>query len=353
MKRFERILESCRSNWGWLFLLLLTDLLLALFLWLMDARAFWVLAGLWTVFSIIIWGAAVLFLAGREQEREQRIMEFLDQPDKTREEACISLSGRERRILHETGVRLRAGQTALKEQELGLKDYEDYIEAWAHEVKTPLALMTLMLDNRSDEMGQEVRHRLEYSRNQIQGYVEQVLFYARMRAVHKDYLFERISLRECCDEVLEQFGAFFKEHNFQVIDEVADIQVVTDRRSICFLISQVAANAVKYRKKACTGLAGDGFQPQIRLEAGICREESVFLRITDNGIGVKRCDLPFVFEKGFTGGDDGVGYKATGMGLYLVKQLAVDLKINVRAESEFGAGFRIEFLFPTVDECNQ
>ena len=350
MKRVEKILEGCRSSWGWLFLLLLTDLLVALVLWLMDARAFGVVAGLWTFFTILLWCAAVVFLSEREGQRERRIMEFLDQPDKEHEEeACAGLSGRERRVLHETGVRLRNGRTALKEQELWLTEYEEYIEAWAHEVKTPLALMTLMLDNRRNEMGEEVHHRLEYSGSQIQGYVEQMLFYARMRAVHKDYLMERVSLRECCEEVLEQFEAFFKEHDFLLTVDIPDIQVVTDRRSICFLISQVLANAVKYRKKD----AGDGFRPQVRLEAGAWGEDSVFFRIGDNGIGVKKCDLPFLFEKGFTGGGDGLGSKATGMGLYLVKNLASDLKIHVKADSEFGAGFRIEFLFPFVKERNR
>ena len=32
-----------------------------------------------------------------------------------------------------------------------LQDYEEYVEGWAHEAKTPLSLLTMLLDNRNDE----------------------------------------------------------------------------------------------------------------------------------------------------------------------------------------------------------
>ena len=33
-----------------------------------------------------------------------------------------------------------------------LRDYEEYVEGWAHEAKTPLSLLTMLLDNRNDEI---------------------------------------------------------------------------------------------------------------------------------------------------------------------------------------------------------
>lgn len=343
MRKLEKAVRICQDNWGWLLIELATDLLFAVFLWLMDAPSFGVLAGLWTVFSVILWAAAVFFLFRRETERESRIADFLDQPDKAHEEAvCSVVSNREKYFFHAYANHMRENQKSLREREIKLEEYEEYIESWAHEVKTPLALMTLMLDNRRDEMGQEVHHRLEYSRNQMQGYVEQILFYARLRAVHKDYLFERVSLAECCDEVLEQFEIFLTEHDFSLVNRVQGTEVVTDRRSLCFLLSQVVDNAVKYRKTF-------GTRPQLRLETGIGGEDRIFLLVTDNGIGVKACDLPFLFDKGFTSDPDGLRRKATGMGLYLVKQLADDLNIQVETASQYGEGFRIKLLFPAVD----
>ena len=358
-KKTEKIWECFRAHCVWLIVLLLMDALFTLFLWLMDARGFYVLSGIWVVCSLIVWCGVVFYLYIREGERERKTMDFIDCPDKESEEAaCECATGREERLLREVGSRFRDAGRQLKEQQLMLEDYEEYIESWAHEIKTPLALMTLMLDNREDEMGKEVHHRMEYSRNQIQGYVEQMLFYARMRAVHKDYLFENILLRECCEEVLEQFGPFFEEHNFLLVTDMPKLSAVTDQRSFCFLLSQIIHNAVKYRRQ-------DGIRPQLCLkggtgnvsdsdeawgfhEASVSHEDGIFLRISDNGIGVKECDMPFIFDKGFTGNSGGLRRKATGMGLYLVKQLASDLNIGLKAESEYGKGFTIVLFFPSV-----
>ena len=65
------------------------------------------------------------------------------------------------------------------------------------------------------------------------------------------------------------------------------------------------------------------------------------LSIRDNGCGVKACDLPHIFEKGFTGDSGEKRKKSTGMGLYLVKQLADTLKIEITVKSEWMQGFEI------------
>ena len=77
-------------------------------------------------------------------------------------------------------------------------------------------------------------------------------------------------------------------------------------------------------------------------------ESEDVLHICDNGRGVKECDLPYIFEKGFTGDSSDAGKKATGMGLYLSKKMADDLKLGLEARSERGAGFDMAIRFPRV-----
>jgi len=50
-------------------------------------------------------------------------------------------------------------------------------------------------------------------------------------------------------------------------------------------------------------------------------DRNYVLSISDNGIGVRSSDLPYIFEKGFTGNSGDGRKKATGMGLYLAKKL--------------------------------
>ena len=69
---------------------------------------------------------------------------------------------------------------------------------------------------------------------------------------------------------------------------------------------------------------------------------------SDNGIWVLNSDLNFIFDNGFTG-DNSNQKKSTGIGLYLVKKLCDELKIEIGVESEYGKGFAIQFLFPIIE----
>jgi signal transduction histidine kinase len=66
-------------------------------------------------------------------------------------------------------------------------------------------------------------------------------------------------------------------------------------------------------------------------------------------MGVRGCDLPYIFEKGFTGKSGEDGKKATGMGLYLAKEIAKDLKVSMEAVSQWGKGFEMRIVFPVVE----
>ena len=72
--------------------------------------------------------------------------------------------------------------------------------------------------------------------------------------------------------------------------------------------------------------------------------------IRDNGPGVRACDLPYVFETGFTGDSGHEKNKATGMGLYLAREVAKDLGLTLTAASDWGAGFAVRVTFPVVEE---
>ena len=66
----------------------------------------------------------------------------------------------------------------ITELEHKYQDYEEYIESFVHEIKTPLAALSLYSDNKKDsELKEEVK--------KMDNLVEQVLFYARSEATEK------------------------------------------------------------------------------------------------------------------------------------------------------------------------
>ncbi len=329
-----------RQYLPWLGLLLGVDALAALLLWLADARAFAAMAAVIVLATVFLFASVCAVLCARAKRREQAFTAFLSTPDTAHEQAlCRLLSPAESQSARLLGETLRAQQQTIAQLQMQMDDYENYVELWAHEVKTPLALLTLVLDNRRDTLPEAVGFKLDYVRNRMQAFIDQMLYYARLRSARRDYRFERLPLRSCIDEVLDDYRPLLEEKGFQVKILPTDETVFADRRGLCFLLGQVVSNSVKYALDAPVLI--------FSLESG---NTATVLSIRDNGPGVRACDLPYVFEKGFTGDSGREKNKATGMGLHLAREVAKDLGLTLTAASDWGAGFEIRVSFPVVEE---
>lgn len=338
-----RVRALCREHGGFLLLLLASDAAFGFFLWLADARAFQVLAGIFMILSAAFFGISIFFIFHREERRRQAVCDFLDDPDDTRTiQGLGALPFREREQLLQIGEWMRKKEAALQKELRLQEDYEEYIETWVHEIKIPLSLMTLLLDNRREEMSPLLYQRMLYISNQMSEYVTQILYYARLKASHKDYRFEPVSLRGCAVEILEQYETFLREEQIHSSLDVEDVCILTDRKCLLFILAQAVSNACKYKD--------DGkARKRLILSGGLVpKEKAIRLSIRDNGIGVKQADLPFLFDRGFTGDTDERKRKATGMGLYLAGQMADNLHIDLSADSVYGEGFSLTLKFPVI-----
>lgn len=299
--------------------------------WVAYPEVFAVLVGVMVMGSLLLIVFPIGFSMRKEAAIQSAFRLFLMEPDLENEQSFYHLLPRRNRILvQKLGETLREKEDCLTQQALEVSDYETYIEEWVHEIKKPLSLLTLVLDNRAEEMSAIVSQRTTHARNEIQNDVERILYFSRLRTVHRDYLFEQVNLRAVCEEAIGENASLIAESNLIVRFEGSDAVVISDRRSLSFILAQLIHNSAKY--------AGNAAHLVIKIEAG----ESVIMTFRDNGPGVSAGDLPFVFDKGFTGGRA----KATGMGLYLAQRLAKDLNIELIAET--ANGFSISLIFPQI-----
>lgn len=320
-------------------MLLAADTMAALILWLADLSMFRILIPLFLAVTFAFFAAAVWRAEHAREKRCEAFLDFLANPDEWHEENLIRTDPFDEDLIRMLGTVLQASQERCSRAAAEAEDYEEYVEAWAHEIKTPLSLLTMVLDNQREEFPASAGYKLDYVRSRIQEQVGQILYYARLKSTCRDYLFETVDLCMCVEEILEDYRPLLEEKKFQIRKFMEEAMVYTDVRGITFLLGQVIANAVKY----CSS------DPEIVFQMENDGIEKV-LRIRDNGIGVKECDLPYLFEKGFTGDSEDGRKKATGMGLYLAKKMADDLKIRMEAASEFGKGFEMVLYFPKVEK---
>lgn len=319
-------------------MLLAVDGFAILLLWLSDARSFAPLLHMILLGSLLLF-ASVLFITIRKEARKQQLFDrFLSMPDALSEEMLLgSVSLQEQEQLRRLFTVLRDNQGRLQQLTEALQDYEDYVEGWAHEAKTPLSLLTMLLENRADELPPHLQAKLDYVRSQLQEDVTQMLYYARLKSSTKDYRFEDVALADLLDEVLEDYAPLLEEQGFVIQNRLGADVVFTDRRGLQFMLGQILSNAIKYSARTPT--------LTISMEHG---EQESILHISDNGLGVKPYDLPYIFQKGFTGDSTDSPKKATGMGLYLTKKMADDLHLQIDAQSEWQKGFSISITFPNV-----
>jgi signal transduction histidine kinase len=335
MKQFWMTLKRYAP---WLLLLLTIDAFSALVLWLSDVRVFTSLIGLIVLASLVLFSAIVLFLYFKERQKQSLFQAFLREQNVVNTEKLLNaVSQQEREQLCLLVSVLEEKQKRIREAEESLREYEEYVEGWVHESKTPLSLLAMILDNRTDELSPSLQARLNYVRSRLQEDITQMLYYARLGSSTKDYRFEMVELGDAVGEVLEDYAPLLQEKRFRIDNRLQGEIVYTDRRGLQFMVGQIISNSIKY----------SGNEPTLTLSLQRTADADI-LTIADNGVGVKKHDLPYIFQKGFTGDSADSRRKATGMGLYLTKKMAYDLNVKLEAESGWGEGMTISIVFPKV-----
>lgn len=218
------------------------------------------------------------------------------------------------------------------------KEYEDYIEQWIHEVKTPITSIHLMLENRiSENPGLKKDLNVELSR--LENDVELALYYARSEQIYRDYLIQKLNVRKVLLKVVNKNRTVIMNSSVAIdLDCDEALYAYGDEKWLVFMLTQVLLNAIKYKAEADAKVV-------MRAKRD---NKKIVLNIIDNGKGIKKEELPRIFDKGFTGSNGRDNEKSTGMGLYLVHKLCEKLEIDIEADSVYGEFTEISFSLKNV-----
>ncbi|MGF2941366.1 two-component system sensor histidine kinase SapS [Enterococcus xiangfangensis] len=219
------------------------------------------------------------------------------------------------------------------------KDQKDYLDSWIHEIKVPLAAVDLILNSIEFDIPDDKFFLLQNELQQIDEYVEQILYYSRSDEFVNDYLIQEYSLKKIIQPIIRSQANYFIQKNLQLTLAEEDANVLTDAKWIEFIFRQLLSNAIKYTPD----------HGKITIEI-TTKSGGVELRLKDSGIGIPPEDLGRIFDKGFTGEN---GRKAqqhsTGLGLYLAKTLAEKLGVGLTAQSTMDVGTTMTLFFPRLD----
>lgn len=280
------------------------------------------------IFILLFTLLALLFIINslrkRNQKRKMLLDEFLIKNSFMAKDALVNEFGEDyEKIFDDFQRAIKIKDKRLEESRSKLISYREFIEMWAHEIKTPLAFANLFLENHKNDFDKEILDKLGLANTNIENYINQILYYARVDASKKDYKMDEVFIKDCIDEAIKAYYPLIAEEGIIIKEDVGDVKVFTDKNTLVFIISQIISNAIKY----CEGVIN-------------ITNKGKNLYIGNNGPKVADQDLAFIFEKSFSGEVDKI-HKSTGMGLYLSKLYAKDLAIDIEVVENKDGNFVI------------
>ncbi|MCH4163719.1 MAG: sensor histidine kinase [Lentilactobacillus diolivorans] len=216
--------------------------------------------------------------------------------------------------------------TETRDLQESLKNREDYLTLWSHEMKTPLTSLLMIAENNATVPSEEVSEKIELVNYQL----KQLLTFDRLDDFNNDLDFKKIDLVECIKKVIQQNASFFLSHHVMPDIHVPTVNALSDSKWLSFILEQIITNAVKYSDKNST--------VQIEYNNNV-------LKISDQGIGIAKSDLPRIFDQGFTGSNGRTHGEATGMGLYMARRVAKILDIKIDISSTENVGTTVKLIF--------
>ena len=125
------------------------------------------------------------------------------------------------------------------------EEYKEYIELWIHEIKLPIATSKMIIENNRDA----VTNSIEEEISEIEAYVEQALYYARSSHANKDYFVAECEIKTIVNEAVKQNRKSLIRQKIRIEIDLEDQIAFTDSKWCQFILNQIIANSIKYRKE--------------------------------------------------------------------------------------------------------
>lgn len=220
----------------------------------------------------------------------------------------------------------------------------DFVNNITHELKTPLATLTLatkMLKNdavqKQPEQVANTVETIERQNKRLQKLIDQVLNnslgYQEIQ-LNK----ESVNTEAYLNTVLDDFMLSVKSKNVQLNRSFSNTvnTIEIDKFYITTALLNILENAVKYSNE------------ELIIDCNVQSEKTLTIAIKDNGIGISEKDKHQVFEKFYRAGNKEIhNVKGLGLGLYYTNQIikAHHGHISVESKKDQGTTFTLTIPF--------
>jgi two-component system phosphate regulon sensor histidine kinase PhoR len=230
-----------------------------------------------------------------------------------------------------TFVEITARIKDLKEQEKLLSEYETLLDAVSHDIKNPLASLSLAIElfkKTNPEEKEKINSYLEIAEKAIHSMSDIVndLTVERKREYQAKAEAELISIENILEDIRLSLAESIIRTKAKIRSEIIVSQIVYSRRRLRSILYNLVSNSIKY--------SSPDRKPEIMIKT-YKENNYVVITVTDNGIGIDKSKQELIFRKYYRVENKIAG---TGVGLYLVNELVKNKGGKIEVESEPGVG---------------
>lgn len=216
----------------------------------------------------------------------------------------------------------------------------EFIANASHEIRTPLAIikgtvdLVLMKGLSDTRMLKVINHEVNHLSKILS---DLSLLITDTHKVKNKTSFEPVNVLKIIKHTTNTLKIIAKQKNISIIfNKVLDVFVLGDQTSLEKLFANLIRNAITYGKK-------NGW---IRIDV-IKKKNTVEIKISDNGIGIMKKDLPYIFDRFYRANTSRTPESYhLGLGLAIVKSIALVHKGNISVKSEVNKGTIFTVSFP-------
>lgn len=212
---------------------------------------------------------------------------------------------------------------------------KDFVANASHELRTPLTLINGYIETLEDGMIEDeesARKSLVVMRKhskRLVRIVEDMLTISKLEGAATTLSLEPFDVKACVSDVVDHLSPLVDEKEAKVVldFEKGDNTMVGDR----FYWDQVFMNLIE---NALKENQGSGLKVTVSFRN---QDGQNVIAVQDNGVGIPRADLPFIFKRFYRGAKHhSQEIKGTGLGLSIVKRAVEAHGGNISVESTPG-----------------
>jgi signal transduction histidine kinase len=240
----------------------------------------------------------------------------------------------ERDIVHNSKELLEANEELKKTN----SELDRFVYSVSHDLRAPITSVLGLIQITKNEQDPEVRAQyfmlMESSLRRLDSFIHDIIDYSRNNRLESKP--EAIDFDELTEEVAASLRFMPDADTIALIKDFStEVPFYTDRQRLKVILTNLISNAVRYFNPRQA-------KPHILFRV-ITGEESAFLEISDNGIGIEEDYLRRIFDMFFRAHQES---KGSGLGLYIVKETVMKLGGEINVNSAFGDGTSFAITLP-------